>query len=341
MTKLFIPGKLFLAGEYAITNPGNTAIIATTDIGLSITIQHAQGQSSVVTSNVIKRPLHFDLNNLNFKLNDEWRYVESAIQMLYYYATLHDLELNHPVSIKIVSNMNSKSGKIGLGSSAAVVVGIIEALNHHFDLKLSLMKRFKLAGLAHLHVQKNGSLGDIAAITYGGVIAYQSPNLFKQNHSKNDWLNPELVDKNWPNLSITSLVWPEKWRIILAATLESADTKFALENFSMSKQMICESKIIVQNIIKAINAQDYMALTTGLECNQNLLKSQLPLGYITPKLDFFLSTIHELPGKISGAGFGDNGFVVLESKQYDSLEKLWHSRQIVSHQLVLSQQKRG
>ena len=30
MTKILIPGKLFLAGEYAITHPGNTALIATT-----------------------------------------------------------------------------------------------------------------------------------------------------------------------------------------------------------------------------------------------------------------------------------------------------------------------
>lgn len=124
--------------------------------------------------------------------------------------------------------MNHPTGKIGLGSSAAVVVGIVSAFNNHFKLNLTLLTQFKIAALAHLHVQKNGSLGDVAAITYGGAISYQSPDLSQYQTADKNWLQPEIVDVPWKKLNIVPLSWPQDWQILLGATHESADTSKAL-----------------------------------------------------------------------------------------------------------------
>ena len=33
-----VPGKLFIAGEYAVVNPGEPAILAAVDLGISVTL---------------------------------------------------------------------------------------------------------------------------------------------------------------------------------------------------------------------------------------------------------------------------------------------------------------
>ena len=77
--------------------------------------------------------------------------------------------------LKIDSELDSPDGKkYGLGSSAAVTVATIKALSEFYELNLSKEHLFKLASIAHLNVQGNGSLGDIAASVYGGWIAYHS-----------------------------------------------------------------------------------------------------------------------------------------------------------------------
>lgn len=339
MTKILIPGKLFLAGEYAITHPGNTALIATTKTGLSVEIESA-AQTSVIHSNTITTDWHFNITETAIVSTDDWRYVRAAVNIMQAYTTTNQFKPLSNINVNITSNLNSPFGKIGLGSSAAVVVGIVEAINAQFNLKLPILTRFKLASLAHLHVQKNGSLGDIAAIMYGGVIAYQSPDLssFKQNDE--NWLRPSLANKIWPKLHIAQLPWPPKWQLLLGATLESADTKSALEHFILSKQFITESQQIVQNLIHTIAQEDYPQLALGLRRNQELLQNSLPTGYITPKLAHLLESLTNIAGKISGAGFGDNGFAVLQNNA-EQLESVWQRYQIVAQPIIISPQKRG
>ncbi|ADG39852.1 MULTISPECIES: phosphomevalonate kinase [Leuconostoc] len=341
MTKVNIPGKLFLAGEYAITHPGNTAIIATITTGLTIEIQDAQKNLSVAKSNTITKYWQFQMGVTEDQYTDDWRYVRAAIKLLDDYVTNHQIHshLNN-VNITISSHLNSKSGKIGLGSSAAVVVGIIEALDRHFHLQLPILTRFKLAGLAHLHVQKNGSLGDIAAITYGGIIAYQSPDLSLLPHINQQWLNPDIVDMAWPSLDIISLPWPVNWQILLGATHESADTKVAISHTQLTPQFLSQSQQIVQELINTIIDVNYHKLTIKLRANQTLLTNQLPTGYVTPKLAFLLTTLGDTAGKISGAGFGDNGFAILNSHN-DILANTWKSYGIDAQIISISPQKRG
>ncbi len=310
MTKLSIPGKLFLAGEYAITSPGHTAILAATSMGLTIDISTATTTSSV-RSNSISTPWHFDIAKPIQIGADTWRYVQAAIKIVKDYQVLQGQPITSQVQLTIHSTLNGPMGKLGLGSSAAVVVGIVSALNVHFALNLSLLTRFKLAGLAHYFVQKNGSLGDIAASTFGGVISFNSPDLSQLVDLDHPWINPVVIDQPWPNLQITPLAWPAQWRILLGATHESADTKTALQNLTLSSSFLTASQDCVTESIAAITASDYPAFVKALQRNQSLLQATLPAGYVTPKLAQLLASLGTHAGKISGAGYGDNGFAVV------------------------------
>ncbi|MCB7441759.1 phosphomevalonate kinase, partial [Bacteroides thetaiotaomicron] len=84
--------------------------------------------------------------------------------------------------LKVTSELDSSNGrKYGLGSSGAVTVGTVKALNIFYDLGLENEEIFKLSALAHLAVQGNGSCGDIAASCYGGWIAFSTFD--------HDWVN--------------------------------------------------------------------------------------------------------------------------------------------------------
>lgn len=62
--------------------------------------------------------------------------------------------------LKVTSELDNSSGrKYGLGSSGAVTVGTVKALNLFYDLQLDPLMQFKIAALAHLAVQGNGSCG--------------------------------------------------------------------------------------------------------------------------------------------------------------------------------------
>ncbi|WP_294974591.1 phosphomevalonate kinase [uncultured Leuconostoc sp.] len=338
MTKVFIPGKLFLAGEYAVTHPGNTAILAATTTGLSIEIMPSNTKSSAY-SNTLPKQWHFQINHTENQYVDDWRYVRAAIKIIHDYVKI-DAKNNrfNEVILTVTSNLDGPFGKMGLGSSAAVVVGIVEAFNDFFKLNLPILTRFKLASLAHLHVQKNGSLGDIAAITYGGVIAYQSPDLSEFTQANKSWLTPTIINKPWPKLTITPLPWPTDWQLLLGATHESADTKSAIKGLNLAEEFLSESQDIVQNIINTVVTANYANFSKGLRANQLLLTDNLPAGYITPKLAILLASLKNVAGKISGAGFGDNGFAVFNDN-VDNLINFWQLHQIDTQVIVISPQK--
>ncbi len=99
--------------------------------------------------------------------DNPFHYILSAIKLTEQYAR----ELDKPLALYklyIDSQLDAKDGKkYGLGSSAAVTVATIKALAKFYDLKMSKDQIYKLAAIAHLDVQGNGSLGDIAASVYG------------------------------------------------------------------------------------------------------------------------------------------------------------------------------
>ena len=96
-----------------------------------------------------------------------------------------------------------------------MTVATIKALLAYYELPLSKDKLYKLAAIAHLDVQGNGSLGDIAASVYGGWIAYQAFD--------RDWLQAirressltELLALEWPQLNLSLIHISEPTRLAL------------------------------------------------------------------------------------------------------------------------------
>ena len=125
-----------------------------------------------------------------------FHYILAAIKITEKYAREQGKELAF-FDLKVTSELDNSNGrKYGLGSSGAVTVATVKALSAFYELPLTPMMTFKLAALAHLEVQGNGSCGDIAASSYGGWIAFAT---FDQQ-----WLKKEQQSES---KSLTYVYW--------------------------------------------------------------------------------------------------------------------------------------
>ena len=89
--------------------------------------------------------------------------------------------------LTIDSNLADNSGqKYGLGSSAAVLVSVVKALNEFYGLELSNLYIYKLAVIANMKLQSLSSCGDIAVSVYSGWLAYSTFD--------HDWVEQQMEE---------------------------------------------------------------------------------------------------------------------------------------------------
>lgn len=155
------PGKLYLAGEYAVTLPGQPSIIMAVDRFVTVNLDPRTDALISMTSNLLG---HRELSSselLTVALDDDWRLVLRTLQLIQTYA----IENGQPftgLTVSIDSQLTMAGQKLGLGSSAAVVMALIKAYVALSELPMSSIQQYKLGALATLTTPnfKAGSMGD-------------------------------------------------------------------------------------------------------------------------------------------------------------------------------------
>ena len=172
-----IPGKLFIAGEYAVVTPGQPAVLAAVDLAVTVTLD-AAAPARVVTSTGYKT-LTWTPASPGIDVSDEEHGLDYVVAAL---TVMEDLRRERSIpdgvfALDIDSGLDDGTGrKFGLGSSAAVTVGVVRAVGGHLGLALTPDEEYRLAMLATLSVSPDASGGDVAASTHGGWIFYRSPD---------------------------------------------------------------------------------------------------------------------------------------------------------------------
>ena len=237
------PGKLYIAGEYAVVD-GAAAIAVAVNRYVTITIEDENLQLTttprknyygIITSKNEKyKPLlwtrsltqaiailddEHDASTYSGALTDAtpgtqaersakyYAYVLAAMRVVDAYAR----ECDAPNMERRLYNLHvdselddAKSGrKYGLGSSAAVTVATVRALCEWYGLSVSTPTIAKLVLIVSSKVAKSGSGGDVAASAYGGWIMYRAYN--------REWLGAELTLVESGESSFSKLLrkkWP-------------------------------------------------------------------------------------------------------------------------------------
>ncbi|MFI9503576.1 phosphomevalonate kinase [Nocardia sp. NPDC052566] len=332
------PGKLFIAGEYAVVEPGHHAVLAAVDRYVTATVTAAA-----------ETTLHADLEGgvtlscrrSGDRLIPSGAGVPAAFDYLFAAAVTVDRLLaergiaHRPHRLSIGSELADADGrKFGLGASAAVTVAAVAALATFYGLELGLMDRYRLAMLATVSVNPRASGGDVAASTWGGWIAYASPD----RRLVAELAAAEGIDAalsaSWPGLSVRSLPAPTGLAMRVGWTGKPASTPELVAGLRDRRGRIGEhtaflahSDDCVRRLVSAFDADDSAGIGAEIHCARTLLTdldAAAGLGIMTPGL-LALCAAGDAVGaaaKPSGAGGGDCGIALIDRTRDTAIAEL-------------------
>lgn len=322
------PGKLYIAGEYAVVETGNPAIIVALDQFVTVTIEKSERYGSIVSKQYQNSSVQWQRRGDEIVLDNRdntFNYILSAIRLTEEYAQAMGCKME-TYHLKVNSELDSPDGKkYGLGSSAAVTVATINALCQFYVLPLTKDRLFKLAAIAHLDVQGNGSLGDIAASVYGGWIAYRSFDRGWLKSARYEEELTKLIDLKWPALEIRQLTPPDNLNLLIGWTGSPASTSRLVDKVAFKKgQQLSNYQNFLQasaqcltDIIAGFEVSDLKQIMAGISHNRQLLQKLSQLTQVdieTPLLNKMcnIAEQYHAAAKTSGAGGGDCGIMITD-----------------------------
>ena len=280
------PGSLMLMGEHAVLR-GYPAIIQSLPQCLTVTITPRSDQNLWIQSSLGSLELSFldlleqhssklDLKSLR---PEDFKKFEYALKTLEHW--LSTLNINQGFSLEITSDFTSS---VGLGSSTAVVVATLKALNQATLTPLNPEELFTQSLQIIRSIQGQASGADVAASVYGGCLFYQAETI-------------EIL----PYLSLI------EWKF----SGEKVPTREAIAKVNALDADYLEPifEKIHQSVLKAKSAmlqKDAKKFAQSLIANQKLMEA---LFLDTPSLKNARLDLAKNPEilatKISGAGLGD------------------------------------
>ncbi len=333
MIEVSAPGKLYIAGEYAVVEPGHPAIIVAVDQFITVTIDSATKNGSIQSQQYSELPIRWTRRNGELVLDhreNPFHYILAAIRLTEKYA-LEQGTLLAFYDLKVTSELDNSNGrKYGLGSSGAVTVATVKALNLFYDLNMDQLTQFKIAALAHLAVQGNGSCGDIAASCYGGWLAFSTFDHSWVKEKQKTWSMSHLLSSDWPQLSIKPLTVPKNLRLLIGWTGSPASTSDLVDQVNQStqnqsekqeayQQFLTNSKTCVEDLIDGFVDGNVTKIKQMISKNRQLLADLSCITGVrieTPALKQLCDLAEACGGaaKSSGAGGGDCGIVIADQK---------------------------
>lgn len=360
-----VPGKLLIAGEYAVLESRQKAVVASVNRYVTAYIEPS-------AQNELSLP-QLGLEDIRWNVNDgriefsEWdsrlSFIQNSISTVSQFLNEKSVEAL-PFRLQVESELDdSISGKkYGLGSSAAITTAVVSAILSLHNSLLSTTTNddiFKLSAIAHVKTQGNGSGADIAAAVYGGWLEYSAFSAkWLLSQLKHKVRITDMIEKPWPNLFIRHLIPPSSLYLLVGWTKESAATStmikmvenFRDSNFELYSRFLKESSIATLKLIDSFKANDTTGAINALMKNRKALKNLSENAHVnieTEKLKSLCDIAEAFgSGKSSGAGGGDCGIAFLEddSQKY-RLYEAWKSADIdpldlsISETGVLIQQK--
>ena len=170
-------GKLYIAGEYSVLTPNQSAIIKNIDIFMQAEIKFSEKYS--IYSDMYDYSVTLEEDDKNYSL------ITETVNIVNKYLQLKGIYIK-PFNMKITGKMEKNGKKYGIGSSGSVTVLTVKAMSKLYSYDISEEELFKLSSYVLLKRGDNGSMGDIACISYENPVMYTSfdRNLIKEKMKK-------------------------------------------------------------------------------------------------------------------------------------------------------------
>ncbi|MFZ7334181.1 phosphomevalonate kinase [Streptococcus pluranimalium] len=306
-------GKLYLAGEYAILTPGQTAIIK--HIPIYMTAQVREANQLQLKSDM------FDYA-VDMSADKGYALIQESVQTFALFLG-KTVEALAPFELSISGKLEKNGKKFGIGSSGSVTVLTIKALATFFDTPLTKDQLFKLAAYTLLKLGDNGSMGDIACIAYNDLVAYTSFDREAISDLILEKSLTELLAMDW-GYEIVNLVPQLKADFLVGWTAQPALSSQMIKDLKshLSVNFLSQTQKQVLALKSALQAGDRDTLVHSLETVSDLLVSLSPAIY-TDKLKALKEAAEglEVVAKSSGAGGGDCGIAISLNPAHTTLLK--------------------
>jgi phosphomevalonate kinase len=347
------PGKLFIAGEYAVMEPGHPAILVAVDRHVTVTVSASDGVDVTVESDLFpgQARLRWRDGELVAHGTEDGRHaleslshVVSAMEVVDGLLTERGLR-TPPVHVSISSLLHTNGTKFGLGSSGAVTVATVSAVAAYCGLELSRDARFRLAMLATARRGTGSSGGDLAASVWGGWIAYQAPDREAVLDLAQRRGIEEMMRAQWPGFAVRSLPRPRGLTLEVGWTGQPATTSSLAGRLSAGewrgsaaqRGFVARSDECVRASIGALDRGDDRELLHQVRDARQVLAEldhQARLGIFTPSLTALCDAAEAVGGaaKPSGAGGGDCGIALLDAtaeREISQLRQKWTAAGVV------------
>ena len=309
-------GKLYWAGEYAILDPGQLALIKAVPIYMKAEI--AFSENYCIYSDM------FDFA-VDLTPNPDYSLIQETIALVEDFLTYHGKTLR-PFSLEIRGKMEREGKKFGLGSSGSVVVLVIKALLALYDITVDQDLLFKLASAVLLKRGDNGSMGDLACIVAEDLVLYQSFDRKKIAA----WLEEEslatFLERDW-GFSISQVQPGLECDFLVGWTKQVAVSSQMVQQIkqNIDQNFLTFSKATVSALVEALEQGHAEKIIEQLETASQLLEGLSPDIY-TPSLRQLKEASQDLQAvaKSSGAGGGDCGIALsFDAQSTETLKNRW------------------
>ena len=278
MIQTSAPGKLLLLGDYAVVY-NNPCLVTAVDKRLYVEAEIIDKDEDEILTPQVK----------------ESRFVLETIAHF-----KEAFSIRNSVRIKTQGDF---SHQVGLGSSSAVTVATLEALNQLFKKNLNKKEVFDMSYRVTLSIQGVGSGFDIAAAVYGGTQYYVTGGAV---------IEP---------ISLNTLP------LVVGYSGIKADTPFFIRKVAEAfKYRQAELKSIFSSITSLVNearrgleTSNFSLTGTCMTKNHTLLQK---LGVSIPKLDEMVAAANQAGAwgaKLSGAGGGDCMIALVADNKRDDV----------------------
>jgi phosphomevalonate kinase len=338
------PGKLFIAGEYAVLEPGHPAILVAVDRQVSVTVSGSDGADVVIDSDLCPGETRLQRRGGGLGADDGQQaldglgHVVSAIEVVDGLLTERGLRTS-PIHVSISSRLHRNGTKFGLGSSGAVTVAAVTAVATYCGVELSPDARFRLAMLATARRDTGSSGGDLAASVWGGWIAYHAPDRGAVLDMAQRRGIEEMMRAPWPGFGLRRLPPPRGLALEVGWTGQPASTSSLAGRLgtrewwgsTSQRSFVARSDECVRASIRALERGDDHELLQQVRGARQVLAElddEVRLGIFTTRLTALCDAAEAVGGaaKPSGAGGGDCGIALLDAtaeREISQLREEW------------------
>lgn len=334
--KIKIPGKLFVMGEYSVTQTNRHAVVCAVDKFLYASIESSDAYQMISSQGRFKWILDEGLPVLRY---DHLKHVKAALYISHQY--LKYLKVK-PLVYKIVVKSeldNDNETKYGLGSSGAVIVAVIKAVTLFHGIKVSNLQLFKLSVLAQIDAVDVTSGAELAASIYTGWVYYKKYDyLWVLNHRG---LSMKIVDMKWPGLEIEKIPGLS-YELAVCYTGYSQSTKDYMDKIATKdlksvyyQTFLKDAEHLVQTFKDALIHHNDDMLFKSIDTYRAKMHELALWGEISIEsapLTKMIESANSLGyhAKVSGAGNGDCGIaLVKKDMNITQLNKLWQTEGLI------------